>query len=124
MNLLPRETILMIENEMIDEAVKKFSDSKEASKYFISSLVTSWKFNSEYFFEDANKYLNFTYQFHYIFKRWESDLIRIKKPSQRLIMARFLMMVYHLNNLLKRGIFSNSDSPAQILHRYNCNRPN
>ena len=52
----------MIENEMIDEAVKKFSDSKEASKYFISSLVTSWKFNSEYFFEDANKYLNFTYQ--------------------------------------------------------------
>ena len=41
MNLLPRDTILMIENEMIDEAVKKFSDSKEASKYFISSLVTS-----------------------------------------------------------------------------------
>ena len=59
----------------------------------------------EYFFEDTNKYLNFTYQFHYIFKRWESDLIGIKKPSQRLIMARFLMKVYHLNNLLKRGIF-------------------
>ena len=39
------------------------------------------------------------------------NLIRIKK-SQRLIMARFLMMVI-TSTTLKRGIFSKSDSPVK-----------
>ncbi len=117
------ETISMIENNLIEEAVKKFSDTKEASNYFISSLISSWKSNSELFFDSNDKYLDFIYKFHFIFKSWETDLVKIKKPSQRLIMARFLMKLYHLNNQLEKGIFLKNDSPVEVLHRYYCNRP-
>ena len=60
----------MIENEMIDKLLKNFLTLKRPVNT-ISSLVTS-EIQLEHFFEDANKYLNFTYQFHYIFERWES----------------------------------------------------
>ena len=112
----------MIENGMINYAVKNFSDSKEASNYFISDLVLTWKSSFEYHFNDFGEYLDFMYRYHYIFKSWERELIKIKKPTQRLIMSRFLMMVYHFENLIARGVFDNVYSPSDIFKNYYHNK--
>jgi len=108
----------MIENNMINDAVEKFSDNKEANRYFIHDLVSTWKQRSEFLFESYDQYLEFMHRFHYIFESWKNDLNKLIKPTHRLTMARFLMLVYRLDNLLERNVFQNITDPSEVLRQY------
>ena len=53
------------------------------------------------------------HRYHYIFESWKNDLNKLKKPTHRLTMARFLMLVYRLDNLLERNVFHITD-PSEV----------
>lgn len=122
LNLLPDDTVRMIEYNMIDHVVGKFSDKKEANSFFITHLVKNWKEQTEYLFDSYDQYLEFVYIFHYIFKHWEQDLKKLNKPTHKLVMARFLMMIYHFNYLLQKGIFWKISSPYEALQCFYKNQ--